>query len=112
MIHVIAFALPPAPSSPAIGEEQQLTTAEIKAMRPEVVAKTSNTRQVFSADGATDCNASGRSSSGSWRSVNDQYCSTWSAAGPWTCHDVLKDGDTLVWSDARGQRTINTIEPK
>lgn len=112
MIHVIAFALTLTLSSPAIGGGEKLTTAEIKAMLPEIVAKTYNTRQFFSANGATDHNASGRQSSGRWRIQNDQYCSTWSPSGPWTCYDLLKDGDTLVWIDAPGEPTINTIEPK
>ena len=93
-------------------EERKLNNAEIDALLPTIIAEGKDTRQTFSAKGATNYTDRGRDSFGTWAARGDQYCSQWPPANGWACYDVLVDGDTLIWVGESGNRTINTMKPK
>ena len=98
-------------TSPLSAEERKLSDAEIEAL-PTIVALGEDTRQTFSARGATTYSDRGRDSYGSWAARGDRYCSQWPPANGWACYDVLVDNDTLIWVGDSGNRTITTMKPK
>ena len=102
---VLALQLLPA----AAVAETPLTGAEIAALLPGVVALGEGTRQTFLADGGTLYTDARGPSAGRWRVEGDRYCSQWPPAESWACYGVLRDGDRLIWVDARGGRTLNTL---
>ena len=91
-----------------------LTSEEIAALLPTIVAIGEKTRQIFSAAGPTTYTDRGRDTFGNWRVQSDEYCSQWPPAGGWSCYAVDYDeaAKTLIWIDGGGQRTINTVIPK
>ena len=93
-------------------EERKLSDAEIEALLHTIVALGEDTRQTFSARGATTYSDRGRDSYGSWAARGDRYCSQWPSANGWACYDVLVDSDTLIWVSDSGNRTITTMKPK
>ena len=99
-------------AAPLVAEERKLTTGEIKALLPMIIASSETTRQTYSARGATTYTDRGRDSYGSWEARGDKYCSQWPPANGWACYDVLVDGETLIWVGDSGHRTINTMKPK
>ena len=110
---MLRFALPLALlAAPLKAEERKLTTEQISALLPTIIALSETTRQTFSARGATTSTDRGRDSFGAWEARSDQYCSQWPPANGWACYDVLVDGDTLIWVGDSGHRTLNTMKPK
>ena len=107
-------------SATALGAaEVKLTTDEITALLPTVVAIGEGTRQTFSAAGATTYTQGGRDSYGSWWAAGDQYCSRWPPGNGTTCYDILLDdtpadggAPVLRWIGESGNATINHLEPK
>ncbi len=107
----LAFALTLL-AAPLGAEERKLNDAEIDALLPTIVVLGENTRQTFSARGATTYTDRGRDSYGTWAARGDQYCSQWPPANGWACYDVLVEGETLIWVGDSGHRTITTMKPK
>ena len=99
-------------AAPLSAEERKLNNAEIDALLPTIVSLGENTRQTFSARGATTYTDRGRDSYGTWAARGDRYCSQWPPANGWACYDVLVDGETLFWVGDSGHRTINVMKPK
>ena len=99
-------------AAPLSAEERKLNNAEIDALLPTIVSLGENTRQTFSARGATTYTDRGRDSCGTWAARGDRYCSQWPPANGWACYDVLVDGETLIWVGDSGHRTINVMKPK
>ena len=99
-------------AAPLSAEERKLNNAEIDALLPTIVSLGENTRQTFSARGATTYTDRGRDSYGTWAARGDRYCSQWPPANGWACYDVLIDGETLIWVGDSGYRTINIMKPK
>lgn len=99
-------------AAPLGAEERQLNDAEINALLPIIAAIGEDTRQTFSANGATTYSDRGRDSYGTWAARGDQYCSQWPPANGWACYDVLVDGETLIWVGESGHRSITTLKPK
>ncbi len=95
-------------------EERILSEAEIFVLLPKIIAVGKDTRQTFSAAGATTYTDSGRDTYGTWRVQGGKYCSQWPPAGGWSCYGVLLDEDIgrLTWVDGQGTPTINQILPK
>lgn len=114
MTRLAALLIPTLVAGSALAAETRLSGGEITALLPEITAKTYDTFQTFSEDGSTNYRASGRPSTGRWRVEDNRYCSTWNTGGTpiWTCYEVLRDGDMLIWVDPNGERTVNTIEHK
>lgn len=106
-------------ASPAKPADRPLTNAEIADLLPRVVAIGQDTRQTFSAAGATTYSQGGRDSYGSWWAEGDQYCSRWPPADGFACYDVRLDeapadgGDPiLTWIGDSGVPSINRLKPK
>ena len=100
--------------SPNAAHSKLLTSDEIAALLPTIVAMGEQTRQIFSAAGPTTYTDRGRDTFGNWRVQNDKYCSQWPPAGGWSCYAVDYDEatQTLIWIDGGGHRTVNTVVPK
>jgi hypothetical protein len=100
--------------SPAWAVPKNLTGEEIAELLPKIIASGEQTRQTFSAAGATTYTDRGRDTYGSWRVQGDKYCSQWPPADGWACYGVEYDADaaTLVWIDGGGDRTVNSVTPK
>ncbi len=91
-----------------------LTSEEITALLPTIVAVGDQTSQIFSAAGATTYTDRGRASFGSWRVQENKYCSQWPPAGGWSCYVVDYDDQSkvLTWIGFGDDRTINRAEVK
>ena len=87
---------------------------DIEALLPTVILEGDQTRQIFSAAGATTYTVQGRDTYGSWRVDGDRYCSQWPPAREWSCYRVVHDGDaqTIIWLDGQGRETINRVIAK
>lgn len=99
-------------TSPLSAKERKLSDAEIEALLPTIIVLGEDTRQTFSAGGATTYSDRGRDSYGSWAARGYRYCSQWPPANGWACYDVLVENDTLIWVGDSGNRTITTMKPK
>ena len=91
-----------------------LSGPEIQALLPTVILDGDQTRQIFSAAGATTYKVQGRDTYGSWRVDAGAYCSQWPPAREWSCYRVVYDPatDILVWVDGQGRETINRVIAK
>lgn len=100
----------------AMAAEKALSGAEIARLLPMIVAVGDNSRQTFTASGATTYIDGGRQSAGRWRVQDNLYCSQWPPSGSWACYQVLVDGEKgksaerLIWVGNSGKRTINRID--
>lgn len=106
-------------TSSAMAAERPLSTADITDLLPRVIAIGQDTRQTFSAAGATTYSQGGRDSYGSWWAEGDRYCSRWPPANSIACYAVLLDdtpkdgGDPiLTWVGDSGAPSTNRIKPK
>lgn len=100
-------------SSPG-AQERPLLDAEIAALLPTIIIYGDQTRQVFSAAGATTYTFKGRDSYGAWRVDGNRYCSQWPPNTNWDCYSVTHNAEKsqLIWTDAVGNKTVNRTEPK
>jgi len=69
-------------------------------------------QQFFNSNGNTIYQEVGRAETfGSWRIAdNGQFCSIWPPSGNEWCYKVMKDGETLMWDDGRGNLYPATVE--
>ncbi|MEP0940455.1 MAG: hypothetical protein ABJH63_09710 [Rhizobiaceae bacterium] len=98
----------------ALSAPKLLNGEAIADLLPKIIALGEQTRQTFSAAGATTYTDRGRDTYGSWRVQGDKYCSQWPPADGWACYGVEYDASTarLVWIDGGGDRTVNSVKPK
>lgn len=98
----------------ALSEPRTLTNDEIAGLLPKIIAIGDDTRQTFSAAGATTYQVGGRETYGTWRVDGDKYCSQWPPVRSWTCYLVVTDPteQTLIWIDGQGHRTANKMIQK
>ncbi len=71
-----------------------------------------NYQQYFDPNGQTTYQEEGKPETfGTWRIAdNGQFCSIWPPSKDEFCYDVLKDGETLLWADGRGNTYPATVE--
>ena len=71
-----------------------------------------NYKQYFNPNGETTYQEEGKPETyGTWR-INDegQFCSIWPPSADEYCYVVLKDDETLLWEDGRGNVYPATVE--
>ena len=60
--------------------------------------------QTFDAAGVTYYRAANEApSEGRWVVREDRFCSQWPSAPTWTCYDMFRDGDAVVFVDEAGK---------
>jgi hypothetical protein len=67
------------------------------------------TEQMFHPDGVTFYMEHGNVSQGTWKIVNDQYCSSWPPNPALVCYDVMTDGQLVVFVGKSGNRSVLRI---
>lgn len=103
-------------SGPVSADPVKLSGPEIKALfSGNTVHGTWAGREYwsfFAADGWTTYQpAGGKPQDGRWGVSATQYCSTWENSGS-QCYDILKDGETIVWSvPSSGNRYNSALLP-
>ncbi len=92
----------------ATAAEVKLTGAEIDTLLSDQIVvgveESANIEQIFQKGGATLYIENGSQSQGRWRVAGDQYCSQWPPSDHWSCYDVLRDGDLVVFVAKSGKR--------
>lgn len=98
----------------AQAEPRAMSGSEIADLLPTIVANGDDTRQTFSASGATTYVDKGRETYGTWRVEADTYCSQWPPVREWACFAVIYDAmeSRLVWIAHNGEKLENTVSPK
>ncbi len=62
--------------------------------------------QMFHSDGVTFYMSNGNVSQGTWKIVDDQYCSSWPPNPALVCYNVMTDGDTVTFISKSGSRSV------
>lgn len=101
-------------TTPAFAEETRLSGPEIQELLPTIVVTGNQTWQNFDLNGDTRYDDARGPSHGWWEVRGNQYCSAWGSNEPsyWSCYQVWRDGDTLIWTNDSGHRTVNQIFPR
>ena len=92
---VVALSLGTVLLSSNAAHSKLLTSDEIAALLPTIVAIGEQTRQIFSAAGPTTYTDRGRDTFGNWRVQDDQYCSQWPPSDLWACYALERSGEKL-----------------
>ncbi|MEM8849662.1 MAG: hypothetical protein AAGE03_06455 [Pseudomonadota bacterium] len=66
--------------------------------------------QAFNFNGTTTYVAD-RPSAGRWVARDGRYCSQWPPATDWDCYDLAVDGQDVVFTDDRSNRTRGRLRP-
>ena len=93
---------------PAEAAEARLIGTEVRTLiTGHAVAGTDDGgpwTQDFAADGTTIHKQGAGQSTGIWDVRGDQYCSRWPPGEAWTCFDMARDGETIVFIAPGGKR--------
>ena len=96
--------------SPAVAEEKHLIGADVRALLAgHGVAGVDDGgpwTQDFAADGGTVHKQGTGQSTGIWDVRGDQYCSRWPPGETWTCFDMARDGEAIVFIAKSGKRYV------
>lgn len=96
--------------SSALAEEKRLAGAEVKTLLAgHSVAGVDDGgpwTQDFAADGGTVHKQGAGQSTGIWDVRGDQYCSRWPPGDSWTCYDMARDGQDIVFIAKSGKRYV------
>jgi len=94
--------------APAFAEEKPLGGAAVKTLLSgHSVAGVDDGgpwTQSFAADGGTVHKQGSGQSEGIWDVRGDQYCSRWPPGDSWTCFDMAREGDDIVFIAKSGKR--------
>lgn len=99
-------------TAPAFAQEVRLTGDEIQELLPMIVVTGNQTWQNFDLNGDTRYDDARGPSHGWWEVRGNQYCSAWGSRAPsyWSCYQVWRDGETLIWTNESGHRIENHIQ--
>ncbi|MGB0967297.1 MAG: hypothetical protein ACPGUX_03850 [Halocynthiibacter sp.] len=99
-------------ATPAFAQEVRLTGDEIQELLPMIVVTGNQTWQNFDLNGDTRYDDARGPSHGWWEVRGNQYCSAWGSRAPsyWSCYQVWREGETLIWTDESGHRIENHIQ--
>ena len=96
--------------SPAGAEEKHLGGAEVRTLLAgHSVAGVDDGgpwTQDFAGDGGTVHKQGTGQSTGIWDVRGDQYCSRWPPGETWTCFDMARDGQDIVFIAKSGKRYV------
>ncbi len=100
-------------AAPAVADPVKLSGPEIKALLSgNTVHGTWAGKEYwsfFGSDGwTTYLAAGGKPADGRWGASSTQYCSTWDPGGS-SCYDLYRDGDSILWVPASGERYPSTL---
>jgi hypothetical protein len=117
MKHFLLFITLVCFSSPAFATETKLNAEDIRIILADTrwisVGEERATEQVFQSSGATftiDIETKALSQ-GFWRIDGDKYCSVWPPSKHWSCYDMFKHSEGVVFVSSSGTRYEMMLPP-
>ena len=100
--------------NPALAEPVELSGTKIaETLSEREIIGTDNGKpssQIFRANGATFYSVEANQTIGSWKVVEDKYCSVWPPSENWVCYDVLRDGNVIQFVSPSGNASTYTLK--
>ncbi len=100
--------------NPVLAEPVRLSGTKIQmTLNEREVTGTDNgqpSSQIFRANGATFYSVGANQTIGSWKVVDDTYCSVWPPSTNWVCYGVVRDGNVIQFVSPSGTVTAYTLK--